>query len=119
MKPGQHTPPTGITSEMHGSLAGNVGDVSATCRFVANLDLTCVSGPTHNSKIAEPTPNLCVGYPYIRTHIYVPKHKNSDAICLPMVVPEYLQPTHMKASGRKIMRASPQYIGNSIDLAAA
>jgi hypothetical protein len=59
------------------SLAGNVGDMSATCRFVANLDTTCVLGPTHNSKIAEPTQNVCVGYPYIRTHIYVPKYKNS------------------------------------------
>ncbi len=52
----------------------HVGNVSATCQNVANLDPTCVSGPTHNSKIAEPTQNLSVGYPYIRTHIYVPEY---------------------------------------------
>jgi hypothetical protein len=55
----------------------HVGDMSATCRFVADLDPTCVSGPTNNSKIAEPTQNLCVGYPYIRTCIYVPEYNTT------------------------------------------
>ena len=36
-------------------LAGNVGDMSATCQFVANFDLTCVSGPTQNIKKVQPT----------------------------------------------------------------
>jgi hypothetical protein len=50
--------------------AGNVGDMLATCRFVADLDQTCVSGPTHKSKIAEPTQNLCVGKP-LYTYTYL------------------------------------------------
>ena len=36
-----------------------------------------MSGPTHNSKIAEPTQNLCVGYPYIRTRNYVPEYNTT------------------------------------------
>ncbi len=55
-------------------------DMLASCRFVADLDPTCVSGPTHNSKIAEPTQNLCVGYPYIRTRIYVPEYNEATNI---------------------------------------
>ena len=51
--------------------------MSATCQNVTNFGSTCVSGPTHNSKIAEPTQNLCVSYPYIRTRIYVPEYNTT------------------------------------------
>jgi hypothetical protein len=60
-----------------------VGDVLATCQNVANLDPTCVLGPTHNSKIAELTQNLSVGYPYIRTHIYVPEYNTTMVTNIP------------------------------------
>ena len=54
------------------ALAGNVGNMSPTGRFVADLVPTCMSGPTHNSKIAEPTQNFVSVTPLlIYTYTYL------------------------------------------------
>ena len=52
--------------EADSDLAGNVGDVSATCQFVADLDLTCVSGPTFSRSRHMPNYFLLSGYVVLR-----------------------------------------------------
>jgi hypothetical protein len=56
----------------------HVGDVSATCQFVANFGSTCVSCPTQDSKKVQPTPNFVSATPILDTvivRIYVIKYQ--------------------------------------------
>jgi hypothetical protein len=43
----------------------HVGDVSATCQFVADLDPICVSGPTFSRSRHMPNYFLLSGYAYL------------------------------------------------------